>query len=62
MSICEFRIVTYFEKNASIAVQKRDWPRIREARLKSKPPVSQDDLAAAWPPKALFGSNRDFPN
>jgi HTH-type transcriptional regulator, cell division transcriptional repressor len=45
MSICEFRISHLLKKTHQLLARNVIGRRIREARLKSKPPVSQDDLA-----------------
>jgi hypothetical protein len=45
MSICEFRISHFLKKTHQLPSRNVIGRRIREARLKSKPPVSQDDLA-----------------
>jgi HTH-type transcriptional regulator, cell division transcriptional repressor len=45
MSICEFRISHLLKKTHQLLARNVIGRRIREARLKSTPPVSQDDLA-----------------
>jgi ribosome-binding protein aMBF1 (putative translation factor) len=45
MSIREFRISHILKKTHQLSSRNVIGRRIREARLKSKPPVSQDDLA-----------------
>ena len=42
---CEVRIFTFVKKTHQLPHRNIVGRRIREARLKSKPPISQDDLA-----------------
>lgn len=54
MSICECRISHILKKTHQLPARNVIGRRIREARLKCKPPVSQDDLAGRLAVKGII--------